>query len=169
MNKGEKWIKFFTDKGWLKNNVIAAGEGEELQIFINLGDLSTQAAKANAVIDAKAFSWTRLFNQLEGVMPYDVRMVSVRPQFAFGRRGRRQSEGVPEGAVPVAVEGVARNMRALWDFERNLFDGERSMADHVPEDLCGESLMAIEHLCINADLLLCGERLERSAHLLDGL
>jgi hypothetical protein len=50
MSKGERWVKFFTDKGWLKNNVIAAGEGEELQIFINMGDLSTD--RRNKAIDS---------------------------------------------------------------------------------------------------------------------
>jgi hypothetical protein len=100
----------------------------------DVDDLSTQASKANAVIDAKAFSWTRLFNQLEGILPYDVRMVSVRPQFAFGRQGRRQSEGVPKGAVPVAVEGVARNLGALLDFERNLFD-DLHFSDVKPDRL----------------------------------
>ena len=89
---------------------------------VNLPELATQAAKANDVIAAKAFSWTRLFNQLENVLPYTVRMLSVRPQFRFGQGGRRQADNVPEGAVPVSVEGIARDLRAILDFERSLIE-----------------------------------------------
>ncbi len=88
----------------------------------NLADLATQALKANDVIDAKAFSWTRLFNQLENVLPYPVRMVSVRPQFRFGQQGRRQAENVPEGAVPVGVEGIAKELRGMLEFQRTLIE-----------------------------------------------
>jgi hypothetical protein len=34
----------------------------------------------NTLIQRKGISWTRIFNDLEKVMPHDVRLVSVRPQ-----------------------------------------------------------------------------------------
>lgn len=34
----------------------------------------------NALIRRKAISWTRIFSDLETVLPYDVRIVSIRPQ-----------------------------------------------------------------------------------------
>ncbi len=43
--------------------------------------LHIQAAKANEIIDWKAFSWTRLFNMMERIQPGAVRMNGVRPVF----------------------------------------------------------------------------------------
>ena len=40
--------------------------------------IGRRTSKANEVIEWKAFSWTRLFNRLEEMMPYKVRMTSVR-------------------------------------------------------------------------------------------
>lgn len=34
----------------------------------------------NSIIYAKAISWTRLFDDLEKVMPHDVRLIAIRPQ-----------------------------------------------------------------------------------------
>lgn len=34
----------------------------------------------NQLLQRKGISWTRLFNDLEGVMPHNVRLISVRPQ-----------------------------------------------------------------------------------------
>ena len=43
--------------------------------------LTTQTVRANDVIQRKALSWTQLFNLLEKVQPYEVKMVSIRPVF----------------------------------------------------------------------------------------
>jgi hypothetical protein len=37
MTKGEKWKNFFEHKGWIVNDVITAGEGEKLVIFVRQG------------------------------------------------------------------------------------------------------------------------------------
>ena len=50
MTKGEKWQKLFNDKGWIKNNVISAGENEAIKIFINFGDVSMEGK--NRFIDS---------------------------------------------------------------------------------------------------------------------
>jgi hypothetical protein len=83
--------------------------------------LDTQALKANEVIEWKAFSWTRLFNRLEGVTPWNVQMHSIRPVFR-GRRGDEQVSLASDGIerIPVAVEGTARDMLAMLDFQRAL-------------------------------------------------
>jgi type IV pilus assembly protein PilN len=41
-----------------------------------------RSALLNSLIYAKAISWTRLFDDLEKVMPYNVRLISIRPQAA---------------------------------------------------------------------------------------
>jgi hypothetical protein len=85
----------------------------------DLSELAVQAAKANDVIEWKAFSWTRLFNHLEDLQPYKVKMLAVRPVFYAAER-KTQNETVPEGAVPVQVEGIAENLRWFLAFERAL-------------------------------------------------
>ena len=47
-----------------------------------LEKLTVQSLKANEVIEWKAFSWTRLFNLMEQIQPWDIRMTSIRPIFS---------------------------------------------------------------------------------------
>ncbi|HEX5044453.1 MAG TPA: hypothetical protein VFV75_16235 [Candidatus Polarisedimenticolaceae bacterium] len=77
--------------------------------------LRVQAERANAVIARKALSWTRLFNILEKVQPYEVRMTRISPVF-----GSASSDTIPKGAVPVSVRGFSREIRAFLEFERSL-------------------------------------------------
>ena len=91
-------------------------------------ELQVRAAKASDVIERKALSWTRLFNRMEEVFPYEVKMVSVRPVFGVERRSASDPERIPEGAIPVSVEGVARDLDSFLELERALifdphFDG----------------------------------------------
>lgn len=88
----------------------------------DIGFLRTQASRANDVIQMKAFSWTRLFNGLEDVMPYEVRMQSVQPIFRVGRRTRDRNASDPvNDGIPVNVSGVAKTLDGFLEFERNLF------------------------------------------------
>jgi len=77
--------------------------------------LRVQADRANAVIARKALSWTRLFNILEKVQPYEVRMTRISPIFASA-----DNKEIPKGAVPVSVKGFSREIRAFLEFERSL-------------------------------------------------
>jgi len=85
----------------------------------DLNDLNLRADKAGDVIERKALSWTRLFNQMEEVLPYEVRMATIRPVFSFGRQGQRDREKVG-GGIPVSVEGSAKTLQAFLEFERAL-------------------------------------------------
>jgi hypothetical protein len=86
----------------------------------DLGDLDLRASKASDVIERKALSWTRLFNRMEEVLPYEVRMASIRPVFSFGRRTASGRDELPQGSVPVSVEGSAKTLQAFFEFERAL-------------------------------------------------
>lgn len=44
------------------------------------------AREANALIDARTFSWTELLNRLETTLPPDVRISSIKPVAAEGER-----------------------------------------------------------------------------------
>jgi hypothetical protein len=98
------------------------GRDEAAQAGARAFDLKTlqvQADKANDIILRRGLSWTRLFNQLEKVVPYEVRTVAVRP--LYGARDASSSRGgVFEGIVPIDVEGVAQSLEAFLEFERAL-------------------------------------------------
>ncbi len=87
----------------------------------DLKALQFQADKANDIILRRGLSWTRLFNTLERVVPYEVHMTAVRP--VYGTRqaaaGARRN-AVFEGTVPVDVEGTAQSLEAFLEFERAL-------------------------------------------------
>ena len=89
--------------------------------------LEVQTAKANDVIVRKALSWTKLFNLMEKLLPYEVRMVSIRPVYHSDKEpggGGSQEGGLlaPEGSVPVSVEGDAQTLDAFLEFERALLE-----------------------------------------------
>jgi len=59
-------------------------ERDDAQSFLNLAsNRSTrdQSQFLNGMIQRKAFSWTRIFEDLEQVMPPNLHVVSLRPQF----------------------------------------------------------------------------------------
>ncbi len=59
----------------------------EIRQNINQVELNTivaAAREANALIDARTFSWTALFNQLEATLPPDVMLASIRPAIVEG-------------------------------------------------------------------------------------
>ncbi len=87
----------------------------------DLERLRNSAEKANDVIAWKAFSWTRLFNLLEEIQPYRVKMLSVRPTF-YATERRSSRDDLPEGAIPVNVQGVAETLETLLEFERELIN-----------------------------------------------
>ena len=90
--------------------------------------LSTQAGKANDVIMLKAFSWTRLFNRMERIQPYEVRMQAVRPVFRIHKkRGGGSTAADAAGhlekqSVMVTVDGTAKNLKSFLEFETALLE-----------------------------------------------
>lgn len=85
----------------------------------DLTHLWLRSDKANEVIRWKSFSWTKLFNQLEKIQPWDVQMTSVHPVFRSAPgRARDSIEDLDQ--VPVTVEGVAKNLKEYFKFQRAL-------------------------------------------------
>ncbi|MFH2036404.1 MAG: hypothetical protein ABIJ45_08375 [Candidatus Zixiibacteriota bacterium] len=37
LQRGEKWLRFFSEKGWLKNDVLSGGESDKLKITVRIG------------------------------------------------------------------------------------------------------------------------------------
>jgi Tfp pilus assembly protein PilN len=99
--------------------------------------MQVQADKANDIILRRGLSWTRLFNTLEGVVPYEVRMTSVHPIYGASQGGGRH-DGVFAGTVPVDVEGIAQSFESFLEFERALivdphFAGVEPVRNETPQ------------------------------------
>lgn len=87
---------------------------------LDVANLSIQTARANQFLMRRGLSWTRLFNLLEVVQPPEVKMTAVRPVFSRESRSVGPRDNLPEGVVPVSVEGIAQNLDAFLEFERQL-------------------------------------------------
>src|SRR5262249_15334861 len=80
-----------------------------------------QADKANDIILRRGLSWTRLFNTLEHVVPYETRMTTVKPEYGVRQTASVASKDtVFEGTVPVVIDGVAQTFEAFLELERAL-------------------------------------------------
>ena len=85
----------------------------------DLKTMRMQSDKANDIILRRGLSWTRLFNTLEKVVPYEVHMSTVRPVYG-GAQGGGSRDGVFEGTVPVEVDGMAQSFESFLELERAL-------------------------------------------------
>jgi len=102
----------------------------------DLKALGLQAFKANEVIEWRVFSWTRLFNVMEEIQPNNVRMTSIRPLFRAGRRADQLTtrELTEERAIPVSIEGLAKDFAAYTDLQTAMIEDDR-IDDVDPERL----------------------------------
>lgn len=82
--------------------------------------IDRRTSKANQVIEWKAFSWTRLFNRLEEMLPYTVRMTSVRPIFREADRTHEETD--LRQSISVSVEGLARDLDSFLQIQTKLID-----------------------------------------------
>lgn len=88
---------------------------------IDITAIEAQADKANEFIRWKAFSWTRLFNQMQAIQPHNVQMTSIRPIFRKKRLARRNDPiDVEAESIPVTVEGLAKSLDDFFELERAL-------------------------------------------------
>jgi len=86
-------------------------ETRRLRRSINRTELkavTSEAQRANALIDRRVFSWSGLFNQLETTLPADVRLVSVAPRLDT------------DGRVTIALAVVGRRPEDIDAFIERL-------------------------------------------------
>ena len=117
----------------------------------DLSKLWLRSDKANEVIRRKSFSWTKLFNQLEEIQPWDVQMTSVHPVFrSTEERGRGSIEDLEQ--VPVSVEGVAKNVRDFFKLQRALiFDPHFGRVDPANISTDKNSGETVFRSCLDQD------------------
>jgi Tfp pilus assembly protein PilN len=83
--------------------------------------MQAQADKANDIILRRGLSWTQLFNTLEKVVPYEVRMTGIHPSYATRvSTGTASRDPLFLGTVPVDVEGFAQSLESFLELERAL-------------------------------------------------
>lgn len=98
----------------------------ELAAF-DLAAQNEQVTYLNQRIRQRRFSWSRLFDELAGLLPQEVRLTRLQPsagQDAGSRsrsRGRRGASPVREGQVLLEVEGLARADEAILELVDALF------------------------------------------------
>lgn len=93
-----------------------------------------QAVFLNQKIAERSFSWSDLFDRLGEVMPSDVRVSSLSPEFSSSERGGRS--GPQENEVVLGLRGESKSPEVLLEFVDALFEHESFRAP----DLSSESL-----------------------------
>lgn len=92
-----------------------------------------QVRYLNQRIEQRRFSWSRLFDEIAGLLPDDVRLTSLQPTAEDGGSGRLgrsrsrarvESGAVSEGQVLLKIEGHARADEAILAFVDALFADE---------------------------------------------
>jgi hypothetical protein len=86
----------------------------------DVGVLSDQAGKANDVLAWRAFSWTQLFDLLEQIQPWNVRMTTIRPVFHRETRAGARSDAASHSSVMVIVDGMGKTYEDVLELQRAL-------------------------------------------------
>jgi Tfp pilus assembly protein PilN len=92
-------------------------EADKLQAALAKVDqetLTSQAEFVSSILDQRNFSWTRLFNALEQVTPWDVKLISIRPQFEV------LNKRTGEGRIRIEVSGIGRTFNSFLDLQDSL-------------------------------------------------
>ena len=105
-------------------------EADKLQAVLAKVDqetLTSQAEFVSSILDQRNFSWTHLFNALEEVTPWDVKLVSIRPQFEVLNRR------TGEGRIRIQVSGNGRTFDSFLDLQDALQAAEM-FSEVTPEE-----------------------------------
>lgn len=120
---------------------------EEQRQALQLRDQNRQVGFLNQLIAMRTFPWSKLFEDLEDVLPLDVRLRNVQPEvlrsedldrlLSTGSSNRRRSasssgrrrrveitDGASYGTVRLQIQGEAKSEEAMLDFWQTLFDSE---------------------------------------------
>lgn len=108
---------------------LAALDREQAQLNITLrqpgnSDVFEQSIFLNALLARKGISWTKIFSDLETVVPPNVRVISVRPQV----NGQNQIQL----DLFVGSQGIEPVVDMLMKFEASPVFGKTSIANWLP-------------------------------------
>ena len=74
---------------------------------VNLELLDDKSAFVNGLILSRLFSWSLLFDRFEGLIPYDVKIRSIRPSISAKE-------------IEIQIDGMAKSYLDFYEFEANL-------------------------------------------------
>lgn len=106
---------------------------EELERFFNLPEnaqLHDRAAFLNGVIDSRAFNWTRMFMDLERILPGGVHVLSIAPKLDKGRVAVKLNVGT------VSDDAKLKLLKALE--ESNSFSQVQLQSERAPTQPGGD-------------------------------
>lgn len=97
-----------------RDAALREGVGEQVRALeqVPWGSLANRVRAANDVLREGAFSWLELLDDLERVMPYDVRVTRVSPR-------------VEDEAVTLQIEAVCKTRDDLLELLQRLIDDPR--------------------------------------------
>jgi type IV pilus assembly PilN-like protein len=78
---------------------------------LNLASLDSKSSFANGLIVSRLFSWSRLFDRIEDIIPPDVKIRSIRPS-------------ITPKMIEIQIDGMARTPDVLYEFQKNLDDSD---------------------------------------------
>lgn len=78
---------------------------------VNLALLDDKSGFVNGLILSRSFSWSLLFDRLEDLIPYDVKVRSIRP-------------AISPKEIEIQIDGMAKSYLDFYEFEANLGDSD---------------------------------------------
>lgn len=78
---------------------------------VNLALLDDKSAFVNGLILSRLFSWSLLFDRLEELLPYDVKVRSIRPS-------------ITAKEIEIQIDGMSKSHLDFYEFEANLGNSE---------------------------------------------
>jgi len=108
---------------------------QELEAYFaqkDIASLHERASFLNSIIDARSFNWTRMFMDLEHVLPGGVHVLSIEPEQKEGHVKLKLTVGASSDEAKVKL------IRALEDSSE--FSEVREVAEHNPPNSSTQSL-----------------------------
>ena len=100
----------------------AIGRGETDLAALDLEQQNERVVFLNGQIARRTFSWSRLFDRLEQVLPDDVELRRVSPRILEDRRTGRNRVAAIKDLVTIEIRGDAQSGEVLLEFVDNLFN-----------------------------------------------
>jgi Tfp pilus assembly protein PilN len=96
-----------------------------------LARVTNAAIEANALVDARAFSWTALFNDIEATLPADVMLTAISPTVDNG--GAMRVRFVAVGRTVEGIDTFIERLEQTGRFKRVLAPSEQVTEDGLFE------------------------------------